>query len=377
MKDSEIARLWQVSENSVRTIKRSLNLPPNGRVVVSDEDFLEAFNNGYDDTRKLMDYFGMSNTAIYRRVKKLNLKLNRLVKEQLTVDKVLPLLEKGHSISEIGKILGYRPDTVSKVLKQNDLKNNVGGIKRFGNVPGQKEQFLNLYDKYLTDKEIADKLGIKVYLIPDYRRSLNLPARNLSIKPVELTNEEYQVLLGTLLGDASLSKHKSGNIYGSFSHCVEQKEWIFKKYEYLKRICNSPILYQKHDKRLKNPDYEQYYSYIRTFPELKTIFYDHMYNEQGKFLEKDLLYTIEPLGIATWYQDDGSKKPEGGCLICTNCFSLDEIKLIQEVFAEKFNIKETIIQPAQHIFYIKKKDYDNFVNLISPYVVPSMKYKIS
>lgn len=74
--------------------------------------------------------------------------------------------------------------------------------------------------------------------------------------------------------------------------------------------------------------------------------------------------------------DDGCKcKPYGGALLCTNCFTRDELKLIQEMFSKKFDINVTL-NCTSNLVYIPTKEFPKFKNLISPYIIPSMKYKL-
>ena len=72
--------------------------------------------------------------------------------------------------------------------------------------------------------------------------------------------------------------------------------------------------------------------------------------------------------------DDGSKARQSGYILCTNCFSYESLLIIQEFFLEKFNIKVNI--QASHQIYITASGKEKFKNLIEPYIIPSMKYKL-
>ncbi len=75
--------------------------------------------------------------------------------------------------------------------------------------------------------------------------------------------------------------------------------------------------------------------------------------------------------------DDGYKcKPYGGCMLCTNCFTRDELKMIQQMLKEKFDINATINCESSNLVYIPSKEFPKFKSLIEPYIVPCMKYKI-
>lgn len=72
--------------------------------------------------------------------------------------------------------------------------------------------------------------------------------------------------------------------------------------------------------------------------------------------------------------DDGSKPNPYGYLLCTNSFSFESLNIIQEFFLEKFDIKVNI--QASHQIYITASGKEKFKNLIEPYIIPSMKYKL-
>ena len=72
--------------------------------------------------------------------------------------------------------------------------------------------------------------------------------------------------------------------------------------------------------------------------------------------------------------DDGSKPKYGGYLLCTMNFSQKDISIIQEFFKNKFEINTTIRKDKS--LYIKADSKEKFKLLVSPYIVPSMKYKL-
>ena len=71
--------------------------------------------------------------------------------------------------------------------------------------------------------------------------------------------------------------------------------------------------------------------------------------------------------------DDGSKQ-SSGYQLCTMGFSESDLLLIQEFFKEKFDIDTTIFKNKS--IYIVSKSKEKFENLIKPYIIPSMLYKL-
>jgi hypothetical protein len=76
--------------------------------------------------------------------------------------------------------------------------------------------------------------------------------------------------------------------------------------------------------------------------------------------------------------DDGSKVSKG-LKLCTNSFKYTECLLLVKALKDNFNIKSTIQSagaPNQYIIYILKESMDDLRNIVGPYIIPEMKYKI-
>jgi hypothetical protein len=76
--------------------------------------------------------------------------------------------------------------------------------------------------------------------------------------------------------------------------------------------------------------------------------------------------------------DDGSKI--GNSLkLSTNTFTYNECLILIKALNDNFNIKATIQLTGgkdQYVIYILKQSMTNLREIISPYIIPSMKYKI-
>ena len=74
--------------------------------------------------------------------------------------------------------------------------------------------------------------------------------------------------------------------------------------------------------------------------------------------------------------DDGTwKKP--GVRIATNCFTKKEVELLKLVLEIKFNLKSTLHKNNdKYQMYIKQESLNILKELILPYMVPSMLYKL-
>jgi len=78
--------------------------------------------------------------------------------------------------------------------------------------------------------------------------------------------------------------------------------------------------------------------------------------------------------------DDGSKS-DASLKFCTNCYTYNDCLFLIKVLNDKFLIKATIQSAGaksrdQYIIYIKTESMPLLRELVSPYIIPEMKYKI-
>jgi hypothetical protein len=74
--------------------------------------------------------------------------------------------------------------------------------------------------------------------------------------------------------------------------------------------------------------------------------------------------------------DDGTFKSPG-VKIATNCFETQEVKLLVKALETKFKIKSTLHKNnGKYQLYIKKESMSLLKNLVLPYIVPNMFYKL-
>ena len=197
--------------------------------------------------------------------------------------------------------------------------------------------------------------------------SLELPKilrarKNLKL---EITDRQREILIGCILGDAHIQK--LGKII--IEQSARQKDYLFWKYNELKNLCYpaKPAKIIRIDKR-NNKEYYSNIFYLRQYFRLwRKIFY----YENKKVFPDNLLLT--PLSVAVWYMDDGCFSKEKST-ISTEGFSEENRNKVQKVFYEQFGI-ETAIGKSKKLV-IRKKSQNKFYDLIRPYIVPSMEYKI-
>lgn len=210
-----------------------------------------------------------------------------------------------------------------------------------------------------------------------------------------MNTEERGVLIGMVLGDGHIrtatAKDKIAKRRISpqitFSHSAKQKEYAGHKVSILNNIFGG-------NATLRNTSYidkngkEHFICYAAKSNPYFRVLKNMMYTSGKKKVTNHVLDMLTDNGIAIWFMDDGSyrinRKLDGNVssvslIISTYC-SKEEVDNIINYFTFKYDI---IFKPAfcnkTKLWYIRANTLNSrkFAGLIEPYIVDSMKYKIS
>ena len=107
-----------------------------------------------------------------------------------------------------------------------------------------------------------------------------------------------------------------------------------------------------------------------------------MYRNGRKIIPASVLDIITPLSLAVWYMDDGCKKNNYSIIISTDGFSAVSLKKLRLMLQERWFINTRIVMKTTAgkkygRLTIGSYDLVRFFELIRPYIIPSMEYKIS
>lgn len=189
-------------------------------------------------------------------------------------------------------------------------------------------------------------------------------------------------LYGKLLGDAFLSKPKNitHNSRLEIVHSIKQKDYVEHCFNRIHNFCNKP--FSRTQKLIYKGEINVYRNYgfktkaYPVFTELRKNWYI-----DKKVLPVDLeqYFTLETL--AYWYMDDGyihCKRTNTAIVFCCESFIESDIDRLINILKSKFNI-DSYKDKRNNSFRIrigKKDQVETFKNLINPFIIDSMKYKI-
>lgn len=280
---------------------------------------------------------------------------------------VIKLHQEGLNDSEIAKIIKCGTETVRRCRLRNKLEPNFVYKPIY-----DRKQIYDLYIQGYNDYRIGEMLNILPSTIFDIRKREHWSLIKANDK-LEIDEVGYQILKGTMLGDGSLKKTTSlkSEAGGKIEHCLVQKDFVLYKHKYLKNIAGDIVETSRYDERTSNT----YFSVYFTLKHCKylTKIYNQLYIKGRKTITYEYIKDIQPLGIAIWFMDDGCKT-ECSYSIATNCFSIEEINILQKWLKEIYNIDTNI--HSKHILYIYATSKNDFTRLISPYIIECMKYKL-
>ncbi|MBL7148234.1 MAG: hypothetical protein ISS82_05395, partial [Nanoarchaeota archaeon] len=154
-----------------------------------------------------------------------------------------------------------------------------------------------------------------------------------------LNQEEHDLILGSLMGDASVRKRELNSCF-RVAHSIKQEEYIKWKLELLKHFNISEF---EQRKRIINKR-EVNMIYLSTKTHSVFNYYRNLfYTNDRKKITLEILNQLNSRSLAVWICDDGSyDNKQGYIVLCTNSFSLEEHKLMKEFFNEKFGLDPTI-----------------------------------
>ena len=190
------------------------------------------------------------------------------------------------------------------------------------------------------------------------------------------------LLIALVIGDGYIridTRQKNLNGTLKLCHSVDQRDYLEYKVDLLHSLIggNKPTIREYtctvQGNRYRQVRAEKTHKYFR-------VLRNWLYPNKYKYLKY-----LTPEALAIWYMDDGSiiannRYPDGSCSSArTNihtCTTKEEADTVCNYFLEKWDIKFTTFkEKGKYSVRCFHKEGQKFHDLISPYVIPSMKYK--
>lgn len=238
-----------------------------------------------------------------------------------------------------------------------------------------EQEILKLHKLGLTDKEISKELGYEQNPFSKKRSRMGLLPNNPR-ETLELSQEEKEILCGTLLGDSTVryvhSRCKYPNL--TFSHAIQQKEYFEYKTKKLIRLCSSYNEYKVSEKALsKNETFLQYTGKnMKCLVEIR----DTFYKNNIKIIPIEYLYeNFSEKSIYYLMMDDGSYDiATNSYILNTQGFSKENLIDFTNFLRLKFNLDFSI--KSDNSLYLRHKSNEIMSNILyNNNECSSMNYK--
>jgi recombination protein RecA len=208
--------------------------------------------------------------------------------------------------------------------------------------------------------------------------------RVMSAQHQRLSDQQWQVVLGGLMGDAALSPSRIAGSLGTrfrMGHGAKQVAYLNWKASLLGNIGQS---------RSTNSKGATFVDLV-PLPELAEVRQAVYFGDGRKHLSWDYLKALTPLALAIWYMDDGSftlrtkglqeriRHGSARSEITVETMSPGSRERLVECLADTFDLHPTLIAKGRRqiaVLVFSKDETAKLHALIAPYVHPSMDYKL-
>jgi recombination protein RecA len=198
-----------------------------------------------------------------------------------------------------------------------------------------------------------------------------------------LSDQQWQVVLGSLMGDGSLSPNRKGRTGVRFrmGHGAKQEAYLDWKCSLLGNIKHARSTNAK----------GAVFADFTPLPELDELHRVVYFGDGKKHLTWDYLKALTPLALAVWYMDDGGftvrskgvqQRTEGGTgriEICVEAMSPGSRERLRDHLCDTYGLNVKLgLRGARKVAVLQFDTASSarFQELIAPYVHPSMAYKL-
>ncbi|KYH45455.1 recombinase RecA [Branchiibius sp. NY16-3462-2] len=198
-----------------------------------------------------------------------------------------------------------------------------------------------------------------------------------------LSDQQWQAILGGLMGDGHLAPNTRGRrgVRYRMGHGAKQVEYLDWKCELLGNIGQS---------RTVRPNGAVHVD-LSPLPELSELREVVYWGDGKKHLSEEYLKALTPLALAVWYMDDGSlavrskgvqQRTAGGSgrvQFCVEALSEGSRQRLADYLRDTHGVEcavRTSGARAKAVLTMTRAGTDTFLELVAPYVHPSMAYKL-
>jgi LAGLIDADG DNA endonuclease family len=246
---------------------------------------------------------------------------------------------------------------------------------------------LNNKNKFKEGKKMAKSIQIIKGL------GLRGNALKAHLETVELTSLQREVLVGTLLGDASFSLDKNRPKYSvKFEQGKKNEAYVLHLFKIFKPFVGTGPVERVINKNKASAEKVRSAVWFRTYQHDSLKYYYHAFYKQvldpknpnrvltkTKVVPKNISKLLTPRAIAYWFMDDGSYEDQTNrtYLFNTQGFTPKDSQLLCNILLEQYNIEaRTNYDQGLKRIRVLTESAPILRDLIKDYVISEFQYKL-
>lgn len=280
---------------------------------------------------------------------------------------------KGGTINSISKKVGVTYRVIKNIVNENNII--VTTHKNNSSYKAIYQDYNWCYQKYIIEglkhEEMAMEAETTKRTIEKWCCEKHRLTQKYRQKNKQLNNIQRSLIIGSLMGDGHINKRETQALF-IVCHAVNQKDYLFWKYEILKDLCNIPPVYYETSERIFD---DKTYN-CQPFYRLSTRIHDCLIPIREMSIYQ-LLDNFDELAFCIAMLDDGSR----GNLwsYCVAPYTEKEKQYIIKTFKYKFNVNGYIRESDNRYLIfnaIDSKKIDDIILRNIPNNLDIIQYKI-
>lgn len=282
-------------------------------------------------------------------------------------------LGKDETINSISKKVGVTYRVIKNIVNENNII--VTTHKNNSSYKAIYQDYNWCYQKYIIEglnhEEMAMEAETTKRTIEKWCCEKHRLTQKYRQKNKQLNNTQRSLIIGSLMGDGHINKRETQALF-IVCHAVNQKDYLFWKYETLKDLCNIPPVYYETSERIFD---DKTYN-CQPFYRLSTRIHDCLIPIREMSIYQ-LLDNFDELAFCIAMLDDGSR----GNLwsYCVAPYTEKEKQYIIKTFKYKFNVNGYIRESDNRYLIfnaIDSKKIDDIILRNIPNNLDIIQYKI-
>jgi len=195
---------------------------------------------------------------------------------------------------------------------------------------------------------------------------------------LQLTPEQRDALVGLLLGDVCLESQNQGRTYRvKVEQSAQHESYVQHLYGLFQPwVLSAPLQKQR---SASNGSITTSLAFNTVSHEAFRFYAHQFYGEQRKQVPELIHKWLTPRGLAYWFMDDGSMKSSQSKAVIFNTqgFLKPDVERLAFVLQAQFSLQAKPRKQSEgYQIYVSGSSYEHFVELIDPYLIDDMRYKV-